>query len=147
MKTKYMEVTIIFLLFTIVFGTGCVGQPPIAPLDGDVANFYSGFAKHIAENGGLLVRSFVSQNTGIAVFAKPYLDGWAVVLGKGEHYIGYFMNNPTWTNLELWLTSAASGFTTCVKNLPAVMNMPIIILPASFTDFWSLPGLGDGMGS
>jgi hypothetical protein len=150
MKTKYVEIVILYLLCAIVFGSGCVGQPAIAPLDGDVANLYSGFAKHIAENGGLLVRSYFSSSTGITVWAKPYLDGWAVVLGKGTSYIGYFMNSPTWARLEMWLTSPAAGFVIAAKYAPAVLlrlNMPIITLPASFTDFWSLPGLGDGMGS
>lgn len=148
MKTKYIEIVIIYLLFAILFG-GCVG---VAPLNnGDVANLFGGFCKHIAENGGVLTQAYTSVETGITVFAKPFQDGWAVVLGRGQNYVGYFMNNETWRGFETWLTGAASGYKAIYRVLPVIPSLPVFVVPM-FDGGWinpldNLPGFSAGIDS
>ena len=127
---KKFEVVIIWVLMGVLV-SGCVGVgqvAQVAPLkSGEVFNLYPGFTNWLSSQGDALVRIFFNPETEMAVFARPFEDGWAVAVTKGSSSTGYLMSVETWNGFREWLMGAG-GFVSMLRTMP-IVTMPVFVMP------------------
>lgn len=122
---KKAEFALLYLLVLLL--SGCVSQASAPLQDGEVYNLFPGFTKWIATEGDALVKQYVNPN-GMSLYARPFQDGWAFVIAKGEQYIGYFTNNSTWSEMSKWLVGTG-GYTQVARFVGNIATMPVFAIP------------------
>jgi hypothetical protein len=149
---KKVEFALMYLVVFAMMLGGCVGEQ-YAPINyGDLFVLHSGLTNWLCTSGDNLTKWYSNFETGMDVFARPYLDGWIFAVRKGDTAYGHMVNNATWASFRDWLVGAG-GFSQMLRQLPSVVNMPIVVMPVmvpadgQVEHIWELfPWMGGGPG-
>ncbi len=129
MNRKLIEVVLMYLFVFSLLLTGCCAGEQYAPITfGELYNIHQGLTKWLAQGGDNLTKWYYNPETNMSVFARPFMDGWAFAVQKGDTAYGHLVNCDTWVSFRDWLTGAG-GFAQMVRNLPNIANMPVVLMP------------------